>query len=367
MLVAGSAAHVRRVREGRLSCLALVLLATVWLGLALAAPRLVAAERPASLPAAEAIAAGGWGPFAYSTQAPLQQLRFSYLHEGPQLVPAGTWSLKSAATWTNTWDYHAHRYRVDYESLYARMLLRRGLTEWLSASLDVPVLVLGGGILDRSITDFHEAFGLSNMQRDLFPHDQLRMERYNKNGSTTTLLDKADAGWYVRPPVVSLRLRLLHLAPGVPLTLVGAVNLPSVTGEDAFLDAEGQDWALGLATGARLAGGLATNVSLAVIHPRDGGLRDGVFRWTRRVLSAMVSADYALDPAWALVVQLNYESAGARSTRTAFDEGTYDIVAGAKWLTPAGVVLEFGLIENILLHENNIDFGLHIGVSMPRL
>lgn len=356
----------RRIGRGRLrwGCTTAVL--TMVLVGALPAPsRIVSAEDSTLHLAQTSVARGGWGPFLYSTQAPLQLLRFSYLHEEPQTVPAGTWALKSAATWTNTWDHAPDRYRVDYESLFYRFLVRYGLTHRLDVSLEVPVLGLGGGVLDRPIEAFHALSGLGNMERDRFQRDQIRIERYNADGTATVLMDAADAGWHLRAPVVSFRYRLVRLAPDVPVTLVAAMNLPAVTGEDRFLESNGRNWALGLATGGRVAGALAVNVSVAVIYPRDGSLRNGTLHWSGHVRSAMVSADYALDDAWALLAQLNYESPVGVGTRTAFDLGTYDILAGAKWLTAAGWRIELGLIENIIVHENNIDFGLHVGVSVP--
>lgn len=92
---------------------------------------------------------------------------------------------------------------LDGETTKVLLAYRKGLSNDLELTVDVPVLVVGGGFMDRFIQDWHRTFGLPNGGREHAPNDR-RLYQYTRNGvtllnesrSTTTVGDvQIGTGW----------------------------------------------------------------------------------------------------------------------------------------------------------------------------
>ncbi|HKI99684.1 MAG TPA: DUF3187 family protein [bacterium] len=301
----------------------------------------------------------GWGPFAYTSQSLLHVVMFDFEHEPPVFDAPGLWRIQASADWTNVWDYNPERGLIDGESWYFKPKLRYTVADGLEFSLSWPLQHLGGGMLDGLIENFHSALGLDNAGRDRFPHDQLRIERFNPDGSVTVIMDDSAAGWYGRAPVLSGRLRLTSPGASWPVALKASVNFPHAETTNRFIASHGHDWALGLSTAGRLSTRWHATLAIAGEQPRSAVLRLGL-NLTRVRTSALASFDYGLSDTTAMVFELLSESGVARDTGTGLDKPTTDFVFGWKWQV-GGSVLELGIIEDLFVHDNNIDFGLHFG------
>ncbi len=305
----------------------------------------------------------GWGPFHYSSQSVLQMLRYAYMHEHPALAGVGELHGSGSISWTNTWDHRPGQYRVDGESLFFRPKLSYGLSDRLEGSVLWPLIYVGGGILDGLIVGAHGLLGAGNMKRELFPRGQLRIERANPDGTTTVFVDDEDAGGHTLAPVLALRYRLTEPGADWPLTVKAAVNVPELEGDNMLVEVAGRDWALGLATATRINAAWAATFSVAYVNPRGGGVRGGDMPTQPFLWSFLASVDQALDGDNALIYQLTHETPVGENSGTGFDNPTTEFLFGWKGQSRHGYIWEFGVIENLFIHDNNVDFGFHFGVT----
>lgn len=147
---------------------------------------------------------------------------------------------------------------LDGETTKLLLAYRRGLSDQLELTVDVPILVVGGGFMDSFIQDWHRAFGLPNGGRDNAPNNR-RLYQYTRNGvtllnesrSTTTVGDvQIGAGWQLNN---ALALRgLIKLPTGNSDRLTGGNLGAAVWG----------DWALPFAQGSAFDGFVSGGVSL---------------------------------------------------------------------------------------------------------
>ena len=152
-----------------------------------------------SLMVAPLAQAEGFETFNQSTLA-----RFAALPTLGQgaVVPAGESVNSIGLDWTNEFvarsapgetlflDAESQRYAMRYRAGLAPVFGRAA--EW---SVEIPVLITGGGVMDAGIEGWHSTFGLPNANRSEFPQDRYRV-RYVRNGVTRVDLmqDKTGLG-----------------------------------------------------------------------------------------------------------------------------------------------------------------------------
>lgn len=71
--------------------------------------------------------------------------------------------------------------QVDGEFLRTALCVKRGLTDWVEMSIELPFLHYTSGFLDSTIEDYHDAFGFPQGKRDRNPDDQYSAI-YKRNG-----------------------------------------------------------------------------------------------------------------------------------------------------------------------------------------
>jgi Protein of unknown function (DUF3187) len=255
------------------------------------------------------------------------------------------------------WDYSPDAGLIDGESWYVEPALRYAPFDGFDVAARWPMQRLGGGVLDAAIEAFHRALGLNQGGRDLFPRNHLLIERISDTAGATVLMNDSNAGWFTRAPVLAARLRLTAPDAAWPVALKVAADFPSLQQDNVFVANSGHDWGVGLSTAGRIPWGWAATVSLAYVEPRAAALKHGASLQGSRA-SLMLSVDRELGPDSALVVELLNETAVTRDTGTGLDRPTTDFLFGWKWRV-VGQELELGVIEDLFIHDNNIDFGLH--------
>lgn len=303
-----------------------------------------------------------WGPFLYSSQALLDAVLFGFEHEWPAFDAPGSWRFENSIDWTNVWDYRADQGRIDGESGYVKPALRYTVATGWDVALEWPVQYLGGGVMDGFIEGFHRALGLGQSERDRFPRNELRIERYHPDGSTTVIMDDDDSGWYGRAPIVSSRWLVTRGSPLWPIALKASVNLPTLESANRLVESRGHDWGVGLSTTGLLSARWGLSLGLATIQPRNAPVRQEVNLRGGRI-SAMASLEYSLGRDSAMVFQVVHNSAVTSATGTMLDLPTTDFLFGWKWAFEDGARRELGIVEDLLIHDNNIDFGLHYAYS----
>ncbi len=94
-------------------------------------------------------------------------------------------------------------YYLDVEVGAVDLILRRGLTDTLGVFFELPYLHYGEGQLDSFIEDFHSAFGLGQMGRDLVARNRFQMI-YRLGDAQRAQLDREVQGGF-GDPIVGLR------------------------------------------------------------------------------------------------------------------------------------------------------------------
>ncbi|MEJ2454539.1 MAG: DUF3187 family protein [Candidatus Thiodiazotropha sp.] len=129
---------------------------------------------------------------------------------------------------------------LDGETYRLAMIYRRGLGHGWQASVELPVIAHGPGVMDNFIEDWHDIFGLSNSDRDPWPKNRLFFS-YSRNGEIEAELTDGSTGLGDLQLQVSKQLAVSDT--GRHLALHASLKLP--TGDaDRFQGSGGTDLAL---------------------------------------------------------------------------------------------------------------------------
>lgn len=196
---------------------------------------LCAAIASIGLPPGETCAA----PFYTATRHPLIGLYGLPASEDAAIRNKGTAGLQLTTDWANTYFASANAQEsliLDVESLRVTLSARYGIGHGAVVGIDIPWLVLGGGILDGVIDSCHEAFGLRSGGRESAPRNRL-LAFYRRDGITRLHAGSSSTG------IGDVRLtggwQLLENSGGhnVRLALFGSLKLP--TGDASALSGSG--------------------------------------------------------------------------------------------------------------------------------
>jgi hypothetical protein len=82
---------------------------------------------------------------------------------------------------------------LDGESYRINLAIRYGITKGIEAGIDIPYVIVGGGIFDSFIEGWHGFFGLPKGGRQAAPRNRL-LYQYTKNGQNRLMLDDSGSG-----------------------------------------------------------------------------------------------------------------------------------------------------------------------------
>lgn len=300
----------------------------------------------------------GYGPLNLRGQSPFQMLHLSLSPSTPSTLPAHHWEGQIMTTWVNRWAVSEGTYFIDNETLRIAGKLKYGLTDWFQLGIEVPVLWRGGGVMDSFIERFHRTFGLDNARRDEFPQDRFHVESVNQEGSRF-VLDADDAGIGLQDIMVSSQATMSCGGTYAPASAVSfTVSLP--TGRDEELYGTG-----------------GVDVSIALLFAKGLGdlylYLNGGYVWfgtdeiggielKKSQATVFAGVEYRLWSRTSLILQ-NLINSGVAEDFFEFSEYTDEMTLGVKTELSPGLVMEFGLIENLVHFTNSPDFGVHAGVS----
>ncbi len=300
---------------------------------------------PASSPALEL------EPFATSNQAPLVRIYGLPTAARATLLGKGRASVRLTVEVANSLTRSrrsGEAILLDGETTRGALTLRYGLGPRVEVGIEVPYLSHSGGVLDRFIENWHDAFGLPQGGRDRVPRNRLAFI-YIRDSEVAVDLEKDASGFGDLRLLTALQLwgetsgsssAALHLSLKLP------------TGDSERLLGSGStDLALSLA-GARNwpleLGRLSVFGSAGLLLMGDSEVLEEQQR--PAVGFGSLGAGWAPRERFGLKLQLNGHSSFYRdSNLNEIDSGSVQLTVGASLgLTPA-TVLDLAVTEDILV------------------
>lgn len=303
----------------------------------------------------------GYGPLALASQSPFQSLRHGPVPRTPSTLARGETQLRVTGTWVNVWawDRKNDDYLLDYESLHLTGSLGYGLSDAVQLDVQIDSRFGFGGSMDGLIEGFHDLFGIGQAGRDRFPRGRYRLRIDPGNGLPPVDLGEDDSGTYSRTMAVTVQHNVT----------CGTEVLPALAWSATAR------WELGEQAG--LEGGSGFDLSAAVAASRRWGDWYGyltlAYTWFGRETaygipledtqaSALVGAEWRFHPRTSAILQL-LATQGVAIDLDPFSEPSWEITVGLKSEIATGLVLETGLIENLVTFDNSPDFGVHAGLT----
>lgn len=271
----------------------------------------------------------------------------------PRLDP-GTFEIRSSVTWVNLWGWKPARYLVDGEVARVSWAFTYGVSKSLEVRLEVPFTLRTGGLLDKPIEGFHDTFGYVQAGRDSFPRNRFRVVFYPPDGSDVRL-DESDTGLDPGDLTLAARWAVFKGSPWLPAVgLSQTLKIP--TGQN---EGGGVDGAIGVSLSKRIWKGYGY---FAFQYTRYGAGEILGISMRSEQWSFLVGLEAPLSEGFSLVVQDLIQTGAARDFY-AFSDTTHEVAAGFKYRLRPEVLLEFGLIENLVNYDNSPDIGVHFGLS----
>lgn len=294
------------------------------------------------------------GPLLVQSHAFFQLLRLGTI---PWITPSlepGRFELHSSVTWVNLWGWKPARYLVDAEVARVSWILCCGVTRRLEVRLEVPFTLRTGGLLDKPIEGFHDAFGYVQAGRDAFPRNRFRVVFYPTSGGEVRL-DDADTGLDAGDIAFSARWALYEGTKWLPAVgLSPTLKIP--TGQN---EGGGVDGAISFYVSKKI---WKAYGYFGLQYTRYGqgeilGISMRPEQW-----SFLSCLEIPVSDRISLLVQDLIQTGAARHFY-AFSESTHELAAGLKFRFHPEALLEFALIENLFNYDNSPDIGVHLGLS----
>ncbi len=299
----------------------------------------------------------GQGPLSVRSQSPLQSLRLRIEPLAPMIVPAGTRFISASSTISNVWAVEPGEFTLDYELAEFELVFGYAVSERTILGAGVVHQIRGGGILDRFIQNFHDAVGVGQNGRDEVPTSRMLIETFDENGERVTLITEPEDASYLW---VGGMHTFLHQGPGGLRMSIGAMASYEI---DEWRSArnEGSRSDIGVSLGASLPlGSWVLHGSVMCVH--SGLDRTGELELDNNWTSATLAAEWRRSPSFSWIAQYTL-SDGLAKDDSVFADSSNEVVLGFKKVVAPGRTLEFALIENIIIHDNTPDFGVHLGYS----
>lgn len=249
---------------------------------------------------------------------------------------------------------------IDGETYLADINLRYAFGKNIEILLGIPLIYHSSGVLDQLIKSWHDLWGMSNDRRDVFPNNQLRYE-YTKNGNTLINVDTGTGG--LGDTVVGLKYNDKKWRGGAT-SIAYRLDLKLPTGDADKLTGSGAtDVALSM---------LAANSSLLgkrniVVYGGAGlvalGKGDILPDIQKDYLgNAYIGAHWNANVRFALIAQLNYQTAYYQSELSQLGANSFQLYLNAAYTNQNDVVYELGFGEN-LATDTTPDFLLYFSVT----
>lgn len=312
----------------------------------------------------------GRGPIEVRDPFILALNRLSPWARSPQLLPDLGVEVGARGVWANSYGFEAGRFVIDAEVRQLTSYVRVGLWDRFEMSIYLPYEWRGGGVMDGFIEGFHDTFGLPDMDRDDRPRDRFLVAGIEQDGSVFALDHK---GYGFSDLILEQRTLITAGDDRTPaISTTTRLRLP--TGRQKFDLSDGVDVSYTVDASKRLGDSpvilYSTVGATYYAHTHVDDLE--LLRW-RFFFS--LGVEWEILPTLSFVLHTWVES---HRERELFDDpprgggGDADLTfgnyvtyvsVGFKAEPVPGLLIDVGMLENIVDPETTSDFGLLANVA----
>jgi hypothetical protein len=252
--------------------------------------------------------------------------------------------------------------RLDGETYFADLRLRRRVHERLEIGIDVPFVKHSPGVLDDAIFNWHDFWGMSNSKRD-GANNELDY-RYLNNGSLERQISSSSSG--IGDVQLSAAVPVLTGNDDSSRHVAMRFSLKLPTGDSDDMHGSGAvDAALGLYaqdSATMLGKDLAYAGFAGVILLGDGDVLGA--QQKSAVPYGGVAATWHATEQFGITAQLQAQGAYIDSDLDELGGSSIQLAVGGSYRLPRhGVSFRLALIEDVI-SDATPDFGLHFGVHV---
>jgi hypothetical protein len=298
-------------------------------------------------------------PLPWREPAPLARLFLQLPFEAPEVVPAGSLTVRLDLLYSNSLLLAQNAglaLDVDVETAQPTLLFRYGLAHRVEAELGIPFIIDYGGFLDRPIEIVEGWFNAANPQRRQVPRNRRRFHLTRPDGSGIT--DGGPAAG-LSDIWTGLKVSLPIPLEAVQVALRGAVKLP--TGR---LPLGSEEIDLGASLLASWSSRhTAVRLELDFVAPTEKNL-PAIHIHARRYGALQLGVIQSLSDRVALLVQASRHLSPLGSTGLdQLDASTAYVLVGVKIALSRSVHLDAAVVENIFSPMRGADITFPIGVA----
>lgn len=300
----------------------------------------------------------GLGPFQLRSQSPAHSLRLSLLPTVPGKIIPGRFQARLGGTWTNVWA-DDESYLLDYEMFDTDVALGYGISPRLLISLSYDRRDYFGGAMDGFIQNFHDILNLDQTGRDEVPRNQTRIVFYDE--ANNVLLDTDDIDRLQNAGISVSAQYIFHHgtdrwpAVGLSGTLRYGVDTPDEEDDDEPID-------IGVSLGISKRWGDRWYTYFSGGFTYYGQSEYLGLQLNDTILSAMLGLEWRWRPNFSILLQY-LAIQGAAEDFGQLSDPSQEVTFGLKWQPTDKGILEFGIIENIFIHDNSPDLGVHLAYT----
>jgi hypothetical protein len=261
-------------------------------------------------------------------------------------------------------DLPGENYLLDLEQAVIDVSVHYKFAENMSAYLIANAITYGGGFLDGTIENVHDALGFSSFGRPAVNRGDVNLIFDLKSAQGALFEAPTDGG--LTDPTVGLRYTAVSLSEKWRMGLEGAVKVP-VAGRRAWLSTGRTDYGLQMSL-QRRSNRHALYVDLAAVY--YAGTTQPAPQQAQVIPTIILGAEYQWTSSTNLVLQ-GYVSRSTYTSRTTdLDELTgpkYQLTLGLRHMR-GSLLYTFGITENLQNLNNTPDIGFQLGLAyIPRL
>jgi hypothetical protein len=299
----------------------------------------------------------GYGPFHYTSLSLFPSLRPGFETRFPTSLAAKTFDLRFTESWVKNQAVETD-WEMKFEVLRSNVALTWQVSEHVVFEVAVDSGHRTGGGLDAVILGFHDAFGIAVGARNQFSRNENRIQIQPPGGGPQILVDETDPQPFEQAILLTFQHILTYgddVAPAVSWSVTARRHL-----DEGDLDPQGP---------VDLGASLGLVKQLGPFHFYLGGTftwfgREDFFGLKLRTTqwSAIAALEIHVIDDFSVIGQLLVTSGGVDGLQHLSDP-SYEVTAGFKWEFWDGMLLDFGIVENIIDFRNSPDFGVHGGLT----
>jgi hypothetical protein len=299
----------------------------------------------------------GLGLFQSASMSPIPSLRTGFAPRLPSSIAGGEFELRVNEDWATVLSTH-DEWVIDYDVLRTNLALSWGLSDRLRLDADYETATRTSGTLDTFIIAFHRTFNLALENRRQYQNHPQTLQIQPRDGGSPVMIDKSDPQPFQQAFLVGGQYSLVPGDDEVPAVAVSLTLRRVLTPGDVTLGSPidvGASLSLAKSLGPL---NFYVGASAAWFGQEElSGLPLRGLMW-----SGIAGVEARCFP-WMSVTGQYLITSGGVDALSHLSRPSHEITAGFKWDLSGGVLLELGVIENILDFYNSPDFGVHFGMA----